>query len=826
MRSPQTQLLFGFLGLTTFVGGCGWPDDGSGTPSDDNHYFSVSVSAFVGSRAIPLNENEVGSEWTEVQLPQDLMATAPADAKLTLNAPDVGVAVAANDGFVSAASLLSERRIAVSFRLGPRGSDPCQSAIEVGPFELTVMNESITIPHEWRELVSAARDVADRGSFSICARAEGDFNGAIELRKFSFEFGALKPGEKKVEICHIPPGDPISQHTIIVGSSAVDAHLAHADYLGACVVPVADLGLSPACSTDPTTMRSWIVNNPNTLDADVTWEVDGTAQTGTFLAAPGETSFETQADIGLNAVTIRWFDEQNVKQSVTSDSTDEQCAPDSDTDGDGVGDSTDVCPGTPPSEKPDASGCSCSQRDADTDGVSNCDDDCADTVVGAPVDQAGCSCDQVDCSCDQVDTDGDGVNNCYDLCPTTPAGAHVDLSGCETIVTNAGADITIEELGCVTLQGTASGGTEPYTYSWSADGWESSTLQTPSVVPTATTTYTLTVTDWSTPPGSSSDTVTITIEPPIRRQYTIENLGTLSSNPSYPSGINSAGDVVGYYYSDDWNKRAFLYRQGAMIDLGTLGGSESYARDINDTGQVVGQAKNTDGAWRAFLWTEAGGMVDLGTLGGASSAAYAINEAGDVVGNADALTGSHAFRYRNGTMSDVGTLEYFQSGSFDINDSGQVVGTYLAWGHDQQGFSFDDTFVDLGSLMLSGTRVVGINDAGLMIGYSWGLGEYRSFLRACGEVIDLGMVEGFTRTYAWGVNNAGQIVASITTADASLSHAAVFTGGTLLDLNDLLLDQGEWEFLTAAFAVNDIGQIAGYGRIGGQYRAFLLSPTN
>ncbi|MBU0977201.1 MAG: hypothetical protein KKD18_02190, partial [Nanoarchaeota archaeon] len=37
-----------------------------------------------------------------------------------------------------------------------------------------------------------------------------------------------------VTICHVTPGSPNGAHTIIVGKSAVEAHLAHGDYLGEC----------------------------------------------------------------------------------------------------------------------------------------------------------------------------------------------------------------------------------------------------------------------------------------------------------------------------------------------------------------------------------------------------------------------------------------------------------------------------------------------------------------------------------------------------------------------------------------------------------------
>jgi hypothetical protein len=40
----------------------------------------------------------------------------------------------------------------------------------------------------------------------------------------------------KVLICHIPPGNPDNAHEILIDDSAWPAHLAHGDYLGACVV--------------------------------------------------------------------------------------------------------------------------------------------------------------------------------------------------------------------------------------------------------------------------------------------------------------------------------------------------------------------------------------------------------------------------------------------------------------------------------------------------------------------------------------------------------------------------------------------------------------
>ena len=75
------------------------------------------------------------------------------------------------------------------------------------------------------------------------------------------------------------------------------------------------------------------------------------------------------------------------------------------------------------------------------------------------------------------------------------------------------------------------------------------------------------------------------------------------------------------------------------------------------------------------------------------------------------------------------------------------------------------------------------------------------------------------------MSDTGQLVGSVTNEAGTLSHAFVYAGGALYDLNDLLVPDHGWDYLTTANAVNNSGQIAGYGRIDGQYRGFLLTPV-
>ncbi len=64
--------------------------------------------------------------------------------------------------------------------------------------------------------------------------------------------------------------------------------------------------------------------------------------------------------------------------------------PEADSDGDGVYDSKDQCPGTPKGTKVDAKGCPPTRVDTDKDGVFDDEDQCPGTPVGAKVDARGC----------------------------------------------------------------------------------------------------------------------------------------------------------------------------------------------------------------------------------------------------------------------------------------------------------------------------------------------------------------------------------------------------------------------------------------------------
>jgi len=363
------------------------------------------------------------------------------------------------------------------------------------------------------------------------------------------------------------------------------------------------------------------------------------------------------------------------------------------------------------------------------------------------------------------------------------------------------------------------------------------------------------------------------------QNYSVTDLGTLGGSHSWAYDINGSGQVVGLAGTgavDEYGApvyHAFLWQNNAMADLGTLGGPHSAATGINNAGQVVGLAQTTENLdyWQttgdgggpihhAFIWQN-GTMTDLGTLGGDLSRASAINNSARVVGYAEANTrpeeccvpcicepARHASLWEVGLPATniLGTSIGYDT-ACDINDAGQIVGD-VPLGH--AFFWANGTITDLGMLGGNFSGASAVNNAGQVVGWAETgeaalLWPYHAFLWESGAMTDLGTLGG-TFSTAVDINNYGQVVGWSCTGDVdcfsvpfayrdlwltgsteiaadSSAHAFLWHNGVMRDLNYLIPADSGWE-LVEATAINDAGQIVGWGTTGGQTRAFMLTP--
>jgi probable HAF family extracellular repeat protein len=301
-------------------------------------------------------------------------------------------------------------------------------------------------------------------------------------------------------------------------------------------------------------------------------------------------------------------------------------------------------------------------------------------------------------------------------------------------------------------------------------------------------------------------------------------MGTIYTGGTYTLGINAAGDVVGASPSGGGNIHATLFRNGQVIDLGTLGGLSSEASAVNKAGLIVGGSQIASGSVHAFLYSN-NVMTDLGTLGGANSYATAINDAGQIVGRSETSDGTaHAFLYAAGVMTDLGpgaATSINTAGQIVINSSG-LISVY------SNGAVQALPELPCPSGEFQSGAAYAINDRGEVVGDTvcasgWPLWSDRAMSVAGGQATDLD--PGTVYSAALAINASGHVLGqALSFCDGGVCQADYTSlDGALIPLGYLTPVGSGWEWMSGA-AINDAGQIAGFGINANGFRAFLMTP--
>lgn len=220
-------------------------------------------------------------------------------------------------------------------------------------------------------------------------------------------------------------------------------------------------------------------------------------------------------------------------------------------------------------------------------------------------------------------------------------------------------------------------------------------------------------------------------------------------------------------------------------------------------------------------------ITDLGTLGGARSYAYDVNELGQVTGWSNDGSLTHAFTWENGVMTDLGALDWNYSEGRAINNLGVVAGT----GSPQSLEFSSGSITDLGRLPnTSGSYAYGINDNGQIVGTSFrtsGPNPNRAYLYENGVMTD---ISGGHDAQAFDINNAGQVTGAIYAAEGggnSYSHAYIWDQGMMTYI-DVLPTGGNRFIGMAGLGINSSGQVTGWSSAGeGQdIHAFLFDGAS
>jgi probable HAF family extracellular repeat protein len=275
------------------------------------------------------------------------------------------------------------------------------------------------------------------------------------------------------------------------------------------------------------------------------------------------------------------------------------------------------------------------------------------------------------------------------------------------------------------------------------------------------------------------------------------NLGSLTGNVSAAYAVNALGTAVGNSPVSNGNPRAAMWRDGKIIDLtpDVAVYESSWASSINDAGKWTGSVQLEEmPPWHGFV-AEGFARTPLGHLGGGSSFPNDINNAGQVVGSSytrivDGVEQvEHAFLWQNGVMTDLGVLpDDAESAAAAINSFGVVVGSssrvnMTTFQETYRPFIYENGAMTPIPVPSVDAQAADINDSGVVVGTmkaSGGLSNNHAWVYQDGVVTNLNSLvvpgSGLHIAFAYAINNVGQI-AGVAVDAQGLSHGVLLTPG-------------------------------------------------
>ncbi len=302
-------------------------------------------------------------------------------------------------------------------------------------------------------------------------------------------------------------------------------------------------------------------------------------------------------------------------------------------------------------------------------------------------------------------------------------------------------------------------------------------------------------------------------------RYTITNVGP----GGFDAAINASGTIV-----TTINNQAVIYSGGSASPVPglTLPATDivSSIAGINASGAVAGTSRDANGRFSAFI-VAGGVLTNLGR-----GVAGGINDAGTVAvyGGGVSNSGDH-LRSASGVITPLPAPFDGALYLYGLNEAGTAVGYFSGDQGHRAVLATRAGLTQLGTL--PGGRqseAYAINSAGAAVGFSTtqGLNERRAALFSGGTVTNLDPT-GTSGSVAYAINSAGTVVgdgASILNGRPTFVYTAA-TG--LVDLSTLVnnLAASGFTSLLLARAINDAGQIVGFGTVGGVTRMFRLDPV-
>jgi probable HAF family extracellular repeat protein len=329
------------------------------------------------------------------------------------------------------------------------------------------------------------------------------------------------------------------------------------------------------------------------------------------------------------------------------------------------------------------------------------------------------------------------------------------------------------------------------------------------------------------------------------QQYTVTDLGSLSSNPSGAAyGLSADGKIVGVSTNAAGDRAAFVYVGGVMTELSVLPGDRyGEAYSINSSGRACGtsQAFNNTGS-HAVSWST-GSVTNILPPSFSYGEGNAIDENGVVAGTGRIVAGSypyyHAFTYLNGQVTMLQELNGASSSmAMSFSTDGLIAGA--SGDETPRSRAVQAVYWQSGAIHSIGsfgsrtvTRATGINSHGWIVGFGTTDYDYyldqlnmRPFIYRAG-VMEAMPLAGNYGQIPKGINDFGVVVGTYDFDEetGTPNRGFIYRDGQSTRLTSLV--DPSW-IVFEANAINNSGLIVGTaGRDGpfGARRPVLLTPV-
>jgi uncharacterized membrane protein len=148
-------------------------------------------------------------------------------------------------------------------------------------------------------------------------------------------------------------------------------------------------------------------------------------------------------------------------------------------------------------------------------------------------------------------------------------------------------------------------------------------------------------------------------------------------------GINNSGIIAGVWVDEAFTAHGFIYERGNFAHLDYPGALDTFPYGINSRGDIVGNW-DTDQSTVGHGFVVSGGRIFSIDVPGAvpdGTAATGINDSGEIVGSFIGEDGnSHGFLAEGASFTTLDCAEAANTSVWGINSAGQIAGTCDAAG--------------------------------------------------------------------------------------------------------------------------------------------------